>query len=160
MLGLDKVFWFSFSENSVAIALPLQSTPRNLRKRKQRVEDDIRPPSKRFCGVVARMENRVPKLLPAPKSSLAEGLVVIAKMRSYAAWPAKIKSFRKTCVDVHFFGDDSTGTVSYVNIGFFGDNEELIRQNLKKNITGYLKAVRCAEIFMNVPSNISILNTV
>lgn len=94
------------------------------------------------------------------KTSLTEGTVVIAKMRSYAAWPAEIKSLRKTCVEVHFFGDDSTGTVPYENVGLFQDNVELIRSNLQKSIAGYSKAVRCTEIFLNVPSHLSIMNQI
>lgn len=145
------------SEKSTAI-VKAQSSNRNLRKRELIVEDKVLPPPKRL--IVARKNIITPKLSNALKSELVEGLVVLAKMRTYAAWPARIESFKKTCVNVHFFGDDTSGNVPYENIGLFGANHELIKHNLTKTIKGYIKAVRCAEIALSVPSNLSILNTI
>lgn len=136
--------------------------PMKLRSRecfKSSVDSDIQPPSKQpRRDVIAKRGFHGPKFVAAPKSTLVEGLVVIAKMRTYAAWPASIKSFRKTCVEVHFFGDDTSGTVPYDCIGLVGDNSEIIKQNLNKKITAYAKAVHCMEIVMNVPSSHSIFN--
>lgn len=140
------------------IVQPAQSTSYNLRKRI--AEDKIAPPSKRSRAVVAARGAKVPKLLSAPKTVLREGLVVIAKMRTYAAWPALIKSFKKSCVNVHFFGDNTSGNVPLENIGLFENNHELIELNLKKNIKGYAKAVRSAEGTLNIPSSLSILNKI
>lgn len=136
-----------------------QLTAYNFRKR-SRIQDTVYPPSKKSRGTVACPNTyiRMSKLIPAPKNILVEGLVVIAKMTSYSAWPSRILSFRKSCVNVHFFGDDTTGTVKYENIGLFGDNSELIKQNVKKNLKNYYKAVRCAEGALNVPRELSILN--
>ena len=127
-------------------------TQYNLRKRV--AEDNICPPPKRSCKVVARRTIKVPKLEAVSKKAMVEGLVVIAKMKTYAAWPAVIQSFKKTCVNVRFFGDDSSGNVLYENIGLFENNHELIKQNLKKKILGYSKAVRSAEVVLNVPSKL------
>lgn len=89
-----------------------------------------------------------------------EGQVILAKMRTYAAWPAWIKAFGKSYVNVHFFGDETTGNVSFENVGMFRENQNLIQFNLQKKINGYAKAVRCAEAVCSVPEHLSIYNKI
>lgn len=127
-----------------------------LRKRKL-APQNIVPPAKRARTEIAR-RMPLPKLIVAQSDSLVEGLVVVAKMKSYAAWPARIVSFRKTCVTVHFFGDDTSGNVPYNGIGLFEANSELLKWNLMKKINGYRKAVLNLETILNVPAHLSILN--
>lgn len=138
----------------------VQPTVRNLRKRIAKDEPALSPPPKRARnnGIVACM--KMCKLMPASKEELVEGMVVIAKMRSYAAWPAMIQNFRKTCINVRFFGDDTTGNVPYDSIGLFHANTMIIKQNLTKKIAGYYKAVSMAEGTLKVPSSLSILNSI
>lgn len=101
-----------------------------LRKRKLALEKIVPPAKKARTEIVRRIPS--PKLVVASSDELLEGLVVIAKMKSYAAWPARIKSFRKTCVTVQFFGDETSGNVPYNNIGLIEANHQLIKWNLKK----------------------------
>lgn len=133
-----------------------------LRKRKK-IENNENiskcPHPKRFRSEVVRSVDSVPKLLKADKNTLIEGLIVLAKMRTYAAWPARINSFKKTCVNVYFFGDETTGNIPFGNIGLFGDNYLLIKSNLNKKINGYGKAVKCAEGALKIPPNLSLFNT-
>lgn len=90
---------------------------------------------------------------------MREGSIVLAKMRSYAAWPAVMESFKKTVVSVRFFGDDTRGNVSYNDIGLFEENHILIRTNLQKKIVGYFKSVSSAEGVLKIPTEASIFNT-
>lgn len=131
----------------------------NFRKRKmvEREDKKANPPAKRARTEIIRM-NSVTKLITAPKDMLKEGLVVIAKMRSFAAWPARIVSFRKTVVTVNFFGDETIGNVPYKDIGLFETNRQLIKGNLVKKIDGYAKAVQTMEMVLKIPNCLSILN--
>lgn len=85
--------------------------------------------------------------------------MVLAKMKTYSAWPASIRSFGKTYIDVYFYGDRTTGHVGYDNVGLFQCNTELIKFNLKKNIKGYRRAVVCAERVLKIPQHLSIVDT-
>lgn len=128
----------------------------NMRKRKC-TSENIAPPAKKSRNEIVRKIS-TSKMITAEKTDLIEGLVVIAKMRTYAAWPACILSLQKTCVTVHFFGDNTRGNVSYNNVGLMMVNDELLKCNLKKKITGYSKAVREMEISMGISFDLSILN--
>lgn len=129
----------------------------NVRNRKRVSEgSSCPPPAKRSRALVVRKEP-TPKLIQASKDVLAEGTIVLAKMRSFAAWPARILSFGKTYVNVHFFGDDSTGHVPYDKIGLFEDNHQLLKCNLEKKINGYTRAVAFVEQVLGIPKHLSIL---
>lgn len=131
----------------------------HFRSRKRALENAVCPQSKKSRAVV-RTDTKVPKLVIASKNVLTEGVVVLAKMRTYAAWPAIIKQFRKTCVNVEFFGEGTTGNIRYTDIGLFEDNHQLITFNLKKKINGYCKSVQCAEGALNIPTHLSVSNIV
>lgn len=119
----------------------------------------MKPPAKKARILTVAQRNPIPKLIPVSREYLLEGRVVLAKMKSFAAWPATIQSFRKTCVAVHFFGDNTSGTVPYNCVGLFEENHQLITFNLRKQIRGYEKAVRSAEALLKIPSKYSIFNT-
>lgn len=111
-------------------------------------------------NVVRKRMTSAVKLIIAPKNVLKEGLIVLAKMRTYSAWPAVIKSFKKTCVTVQFFGDGTTGNIPYDAIGLFEINHELIKLNLQKKIVGYAKSVGHAEAILKIPEEFSIFNQI
>lgn len=129
------------------------------RARKRALENAVCPQPKRNRAIVGT-NTKVPKLVVASKNTLTEGVVVIAKMRTYAAWPARIMSFRKTCANVEFFGEGTTGNVRYIDIGLFQDNNLLIAFNLQKKINGYHKSVQCAEGALKIPKHLSLLNNI
>lgn len=132
----------------------------NLREKKRTAENSLCPPAKRpRTQIVARIEP-IAKFKSASRDELVLDQVVLAKMKSYQPWPAILKTFRPSCVEVHFFGDETTGTVPYDGIGFFENNIQLIISNLRKNIRGYEKAVRTAELLLGVNSELSILNKI
>lgn len=134
-----------------------QSDGYNFRKRKRSPENLICAPAKRHRALVVRNEIK-PKLIVANKELLTEGLIVLAQMRTYAAWPAKINGFGKTYVNVHFFGDNTTGNVPFGNVGIFTENYQLIKLNLKKKNSGYVKAVQCVERLLEIPNHLSLIN--
>lgn len=150
---------FSYSGKSKSV-LKSESIERyNFRKRA--LENTVCPKPKRSRNrSVVRTDAKVPKLITASRDILVEGDVVLAKMRTYAAWPAVIKSFRKTCVNVEFFGDGTTGNVQYGDIGLLHCNRQLIIFNLQKKINGYRKSVSCAEGTLQIPAHLSVLNNV
>lgn len=127
------------------------------RDRKRKQESSVGPPAKRSRALVVPNEVK-PKLIVAKKESLREGQFVLAKMKTYPEWPAKILSFGKSYVNVYFFGDQTTGNVSFENIGMLKENNQIMRINLRKKIRGYAKAVRCVELASNIPDHLSLLN--
>lgn len=129
----------------------------NLRERKQEI-NLVKPAAKRVClDLVKRI--KTPNLITVPQTDLVQGLVVLAKMKKYPAWPAIIMSLRKTCANVQYFGENSTGTVPYHSIGLFQNNHELIIHNLtNKTLRGYDKSVREAEVSLGIPLELSIVN--
>lgn len=130
----------------------------NLRSRNcASIERSCCPLDERSRAVMVRKEPE-PRLITAPKELLTEGTIVLAKMRTFAAWPARILSFGKSYIDVYFFGDGTTGHVTYDNVGLFQNNHKLTKFNLKKNIKGYLRAVLCTEGVLKIPQHLSILN--
>lgn len=148
------------SSNKIEQTISVERLSRyNVRSRKRKSVCLPCPPAKRSCALVVRKQP-TPKLKKASKNLLSEGVVVLAKMRSFAAWPARILSFGKSYIDVHFFGDDTTGHVSYDNVGLFQDNYQLVQFNLKKNIKGYTRAVSCAEGVLHIPLHLSIFNDI
>lgn len=134
-----------------------QSNHYKFRVRKRKPENSLNPPAKRSRALVVRNDLK-PKLIVANKDLLSEGQIVLAKMRTYAAWPATIKSFGKSNINVHFLGDETTGNVLFENVGFYQENYQLIKINLQKKICGYPKAVRCAEVLLNIPDHLSMLS--
>lgn len=127
-----------------------------LRKRKS-IHQNVAPSTKRpRLDVVRKVP--APKFVSAQQNVLTNDLVVIAKMRTFAAWPGRITMLRKTCVTVQFFGDETTGNVSYSQIGLFKDNHKLVQSNLMKKINGYRKAIKSMEMVLGIPDHLSLLN--
>lgn len=130
------------------------------RSRKRKQVFSSCPPAKRSRDSRALVVQNVvkPKLIVAKKEELREGLLVLAKMKTYSEWPARILAFGKTYVDVYFFGDESTGHVPYENVGILNENHHVIRDNLQKSIRGYVQAVTHFERVLKIPTNFSLLN--
>lgn len=130
-----------------------------LRKRKSvHFEDEqlLEPNKKRACRQLVKII-RKPKFI---RSIVLEiGSVVLAHMPTYSEWPACILRIDKSRVLVSFFGENLTGTVNADRIGPIDQNSELIKYLLKKKINKYKKAVLEMELFQNVPSHLSIIDS-
>lgn len=161
----------NFQENKVVI-VPVKSMPSKavaqdhsddqsnrykFRNRKRKQENPSGPPAKRSRALAVPNEVK-PKLIVAKKEELSEGNIVLAHMKSYSAWPARILAFGKSFVNVYFFGDETTGNVPFENIGFLNENHRLLKFNVQKNVKRYERAVRCMELAIKLPSHLSVLN--
>lgn len=157
--GENNIIVSSTSDNQPGLTAHRHNL--NLRNRNcesvKSIERSRSTPTERSRALMVRKEP-APKLIKASKELLAERTMVLAQMRTFAAWPAHILSFGKTYVDVYFYGDGTTGHVPYENVGLFQNNHRLIRFNLSKKINGYERAVVCAERVLKVPHHLSIVN--
>lgn len=124
---------------------------------KRKASESIAPAAKKMCKEIVK-KAPLPKLVVAEKSILASDMVVIAKMRTYPAWPAHIRSLQKTYVTVKFFGDNTSGNIPYSGIGLVDQSYILLKANLNKKINGYEKAVRQMERILRVPNDLSLFN--
>lgn len=104
----------------------------SLRKRKG---EFLEPEKKKPKLCVAAREKK-PKFVVALQENIKEGTIVLAHMKSFSPWPAKVigKTVTKsdTKVKVYFLGDHKTGTVKANQIGLIGENSGLIASLLRK----------------------------
>lgn len=94
------------------------------------------------------------------ETSLDVGQFVIAKMKSYSPWAAKIINFTKNRkkANVFFFGTHNSGSVDINEITLFQSSNEVIRLLLLRNLEFFAKGVREAEIELGIPHELSITN--
>lgn len=84
--------------------------------------------------------------------------IVLAKMRTYSPWPAKLISFTDKKAKVYFFGTNNHGDVPLGDVVSFADSSELVLQLASMKIKYFKRAVREAEVFRGVPIEYSMLN--
>lgn len=92
---------------------------------------------------------------------LTQNQLVLAKMKSYSPWPAKILSFTKSrkSSHVYFYGTHNTGRVNEAELVNFEDAHDVIRLLLlRPNLNGFLKGILEVEYEMGVPKELSITN--
>lgn len=147
--------------------IPLKSPVKRKHNLRNKPTPSIVPTEtkKRAKNVVARNTQCPSKLWNNLKSSRrnivpAINSIVLAKMKTYSPWPSKLVGVRKSNALVYFFGTNNHGEVKLDEIVEFAEAPQLIKVLCSKKIKDYRKAVREAEIFMNVPSEKSILNEV
>lgn len=91
---------------------------------------------------------------------LLEGQHVIAKMKSYCPWPARILAFNanKKRAKVHFYGTQQEGTVDSKDIALFNDASKVIRLLLlrKNTLDSFEKGIREVELENSIPIELSI----
>lgn len=124
------------------------------------------------CNVVTTTKAFAPKSLAAESdcawraakkchgnTQLVAGQIVVSKMRSYAPWPAQIRTFSKNFkrAEVFFFGTDNTGMVDVQQSVDIASAREVMRLLLLRQIPLYAKAVREAERVCGVPDELSLL---
>lgn len=127
----------------------------NYNLRKRTVEYAVKPATKRVRLEIVK--NHIPKFVSAIPDILTVGMLVLAKMPTYSAWPAQIEEIRPNKrVIVIFLGENSKGTVKIEQIGLVGENVALIQATLSKKIKNFAKAVKELESMQNVPQHLSI----
>lgn len=95
---------------------------------------------------------------PTDAHKLQTNDLVMAKMRGYCSWPARIIKMKGKRTDVFFFGTNQTGTVNTNQVTMFDDSHREIRQLLLRNKLEFKKAVKEVEIILNIPDHLSLLN--
>lgn len=88
-----------------------------------------------------------------PKNS-----IIVAKMRSFSPWPAKLVGLHNKTALVYFFGTGEHGEVKSDEIILFEDALLLLKALSLKKLKNYHRAIREAEIFLSIPTDASILN--
>lgn len=89
---------------------------------------------------------------------LKEDDLVMAKMKSFCPWPARIIRVKGKRTDVFFFGTNQTGTVDTNQIRLFCDCSQEIKRLLLRHNLSFIKAVKEVEVILKIPDNLSILN--
>lgn len=130
-----------------------------LRHSKRKADETVGGEKKKVCKEIAKTECK-PKFISAPRNSLQVGMIVLAWMRTYSPWPAKLLVLKKTTADVLFMGDQTKGTVNIEKLGLIGENSALIKHLSLKSIKDYRKAVLEAERLQGVPDHLSVLNVI
>lgn len=90
---------------------------------------------------------------------LKENQIVLAKMKGYPAWPARILSFTKNkkSSTVYFYGSHNSGRVNESELVKFEDAYEVIRLLLlRSTLHQFTKGILEVEREMNIPDESSI----
>lgn len=82
---------------------------------------------------------------------------VLARMRGYPPWPARIVNFTKNgqTMKCYFFGSDNNGSVDYRKAIPFEDAYEVIRLIKIRNPNEFVKGVRELEMKIGIPDILS-----
>lgn len=88
------------------------------------------------------------------------GDIVMAKMRTFSAWPGKVTSFTKDekRAHIHFFGTNNVGSVEVNEIVPFCRCQNVIKLLLLRRVSLFHKAIVEIEALFNVPTEKSLLN--
>lgn len=94
------------------------------------------------------------------KNTLKEGQYVMAKMKSFSTWPAKITGFTKNLnkAIVYFFGTHNSGSVEVKEITLFQESTEVIRLQLLRHSEFFAKGIREVETDLGIPLELSVTN--
>lgn len=88
------------------------------------------------------------------------GQYVMAKMKSFSPWPARVTGFTKNRkkVYVHFYGTHDTGSIEVAEITLFEDSKDVIRIQLLRSLDCFAKGIREIETELGIPDELSITN--
>lgn len=88
------------------------------------------------------------------------GDAVIARMRGFLPWPARVQSFapNNKMINCYFYGTHNFGLIGKKNIMPFPCARETVRLVCLRSPNGYIKGVKEIEIEHDVPEGLSCLN--
>lgn len=86
--------------------------------------------------------------------------IVMAKMRTFSAWPGRITSFTKDKkrANIQFFGTHDVGSVLVNEIVPFNRCQRVIKLLLLRQASPFHKGIREIESLLNVPAEKSLMN--
>lgn len=96
------------------------------------------------------------------KKEFQIGDFVLARMKGYSPWPAKVISFTKDrkSANCYFFGSDNNGSVKTDQIIPFQDGFDTIRLLKMFNLKDFEKGVREIEYINKIPAHLSALREI
>lgn len=102
------------------------------------------------------------KIFLDSKRSVQVNDIIMAKMKTYSAWPGRLSSFTKNNkrASVHFFGTNNIGSVDVIEIVPFELCHDVIKLLLLRKMGQFHKAVLETEAILKVPDNLSLLKEV
>lgn len=95
----------------------------------------------------------------AANTPIREDDLVLAKMKSYSPWPARVDGFSKNKkrMNVYFYGTNNTGIVDAVEVVKFEQCHDVIKLLLLRKISEFHKAVREIESILGIRPELSLL---
>lgn len=92
--------------------------------------------------------------------SIEIGSLVLAKMKGYSSWPARVEDFTKNKkrAKVFFFGSSNCGTVDAIEIVPFEECSDIIRLLLLRKIGEFHRGIVEIERVLGVPPELSLTN--
>lgn len=140
------------SNETVGIAMHRSDEPASKRQRLEPAQPTEKKVAKKSTALVRVKQ---PHALGCEK--VAVGDVILCKMRGYCPWPAFVTKINGNSVFVEFFGDHTTQKTTLANLYKFQGSGDLVLANLKRLKSPlFSKAVREAEVVLNIPENVSI----
>lgn len=96
------------------------------------------------------------------KQSIQVNDIVMAKMKTYSAWPARLLAFTQNNkrASVHFFGTNNTGHVDVIEIVPFHHCHDVITLLLLRKLGDFHKGITEIETILKVPDDLSLLKQV
>lgn len=96
------------------------------------------------------------------KQSVKANDIVMAKMKTYSAWPAQVLTFatNKKRASVHFFGTNNSGSVDAIEIIPFEQCHDVIKLLLLRKMGSFHKGVFEIETILGVPPEMSLLKEI
>lgn len=91
--------------------------------------------------------------------NLKKGDYILAKMRGYNPWPARIIDFsgNNKNINCYFYGTNNIGLVGIKHAIPFADSFETVRLICLRNLNGFVKGVKEIETKFGIPNHLSCL---
>lgn len=99
------------------------------------------------------------KLFNESKQPLAVGDAVLARMKGFLPWPARIDNFASNnkIINCYFYGTNNSGPVGSKNVLPYVLARETVRLACLRSQDKYIKGVKEIEVAFNVPDELSYL---
>lgn len=150
--------------NELIINEPTNSSLKPTNSSLETINSSLKPTQKLIAKTLNQLIkdewNQCKKIKKGEINELHEGDYVMAKMRTFAPWPAKITSFTKNkkSATVYFYGSHNSGSVLTEEIVRFSSSQTLIRLLLIRNPNDFKKGVVEVELENHIPPELSITN--
>lgn len=138
---------------------PMKKKPSNVEQTIEKVKKSSTPT---LQNIIDSTFGKAKKMFGETNKQFMVNDFVLARMRGYAPWPAKVVGFTKDQrrAICYFYGSHNSGTVDCNQMVPFLDASDVIRLINMRKPNGFAKGVREIEIEHGIPSNASSLNEI